>query len=142
MAATLVLLGGTMAIVVHGGMASLLRLGLHQVQGALDVVVVLELQALLCPTRVELAERVIRCPSRDGKEIMEIDSSRDGRDDGNVVVAEETTLDRASSRGEGAMVRRLAAAKTLEWWSSRGKDAAAQLEGKALVSAETASSWS
>ena len=30
---------------------------------------------------------------------MEIDSSRDGRDDGNVV-AEETTLDRASSRGE------------------------------------------
>ena len=59
----------------------------------------LELQALLCPTRVELAERVIRCPSRDGKEIIEIDSSRDGRDDGNVV-AEETTLDRASSRGE------------------------------------------
>ena len=62
-----------MAIGVHGGTALLLRSGLHQVQGALDVVVALELQALLCPTRVGFAERISRCPSRSGKEIMEME---------------------------------------------------------------------
>ena len=87
-------------------------------------------------------EQVAHVPSRGGED----DSlSVKGR-----LLVEETTLDGASPREKGVMARRLAAAKTLEWWSSRGKDAgknqsvtmAAQLEGKALISAETASSWS
>ena len=101
-AAIIVVLGGTMAIVVHGGTASRLRLGLHQVQGALEVVVgVLELQALLCPTRVGFAERIRRCPSRDGKEIMETESSRVGPTTSNRLrlLAAEKGVDGASPRG-------------------------------------------
>ena len=65
---------------------------------------------------------------------------------------EETTLDRASPREKGAMARRLAAAKTLErtcWQfffvlprparvAERVGTEMAQLDGKVLISAETA----
>ena len=59
-----------MAIVVHGGTALLFCSGLHQAQGALDVVGDLELQALLCPKRVGFAERISRCPSRGVEKAM------------------------------------------------------------------------
>ena len=82
--------------------------------------------------------------------------SRGGEDDSLSVkgrlLVEETTLDRASPREKGAMSRRLAAVKTLErtcWQfffvlprparvAERVGTEMAQLDGKVLISAETA----
>ena len=90
-AAIIVLLGGTMAIVVHSGTALLLRSGLHQVQGVLDVVGDLELQALLWSNARWIRGANKQMPfsrRREGDALIAM-----GR-----LLAEETTLGWASSR--------------------------------------------
>ena len=81
--------------IVHGGTIRLLRPGLLLAQGAPEVVVAHELQALLCSTlRWTFAERKIRLPSRGWK----------GWFDGNDVVS------RRRRRSHGRLLRE----KTLE----------------------------